>query len=374
MKRVLSILLVMMLLLSACAAQPENTEPTGNTTTPPPSSTAPTTTEPPVSSIPPVTTVTPTDPPELNYQNPLTGVAIAEPSLQRPVAIMLNNIKAAMPQHGVSQADILYEVLAEGGITRCMGIFTQLESVEKVGAIRSARKYFIDLALGYGASYVHAGASEEAVAYLRTLKNMDLDAGLSATHFYRDKDRLNAGYALEHTLFSSGEKILDYAQQRKVTAFFDEEKTYGLTFDDEKVIAGQKADKVTVYFNMGGKPGSHTKSTVLTYNADSKLYEAAQHGGAYIDGNTKETVAFRNAVVLYTATSLQTGGKMLTIQTVGSGKGLFACNGQMVQINWSRKTVNDPLTFTLENGNPVSFGVGATYIAVVPTNATVNWE
>lgn len=374
MKRLLPILLVLVLLLSACAKAPvdttpsdtKNTQPTGTTATP---------------TAKPNGTTAPTDPsqpdatqPELNYQHPLTGEALTEPMLQRPVAVMLNNIKAAMPQHGVSQADILYEVLAEGGITRCVGIYTDLESVEKIGSIRSARKYFVQIAQGYDAAYVHAGGSAEANAYLSTLKNIDLDAGLSATYFYRDQDRLNSGYALEHTLFSSGENILAFAQQRGVTTTLDGEKTYDMTFDDEKVIAGDGAEKVTVYFNMGGKPGSYTKSTAFTYDEKTKLYSAAQHGGDYIDGNTKEAIAFRNVVVLFAATNLQSDNYLLTIGMTGTGTGYFVCNGQTVEINWSRKTVNDPFTFTLANGNPVTFGVGATYIGIVPTGATVTFE
>jgi len=374
MKRLLPLFLVLVILLSACAKAPVDTTPSETQDTKPSGTTAPPSTK-------PDETTVPTDPsqpedsqPELNYQHPLTGEALETSMLQRPVAVMLNNIKAAMPQHGVSQADILYEVLAEGGITRCVGIYTDMESVEKIGSIRSARKYFVEIAQSYGAAYVHAGGSAEASTYLKTLKDMDLDAGLSSTHFYRDQDRLNSGYSLEHTLFSSGEKILAYAEQRNVSTALDKEKTYGMQFDDDKVLAGKSAKKVTVYFNMGGKPGSYTKSTAFTFDKKTKLYEASQHGGDYIDGNTKKAIAFRNVVVLYAATSVQSDGKLLTINTTGSGTGHFVCNGQTVEIKWSRKTVNDPFTFTLQNGDPVTFGVGATYIAVVPTNATVTFE
>lgn len=321
------------------------------------------------------------DEPVLNYVHPLTGEALAEPMLQRPVAIMLNNIRSAMPQHGVSQADILYEVLAEGGITRCMGIYTDVASVEKIGAIRSARLYYVQIAQGYSAYYVHAGGSTEAKNYLGKIKNMDLDAGKSATYFYRDKDRLNAGYSLEHTLFSSGEKILGYAQQLNVTTAYEEEKSYGMTFDDDKVIVGQSAEKVGVYFNMGGNPGSGSKCTSFTYNPETKTYFAFQSGNThgsgsnYIDGNNKETIAFRNIVVLRMKTVDQNDkSHHLTVTNVGSGEGYFACNGQIVPIKWSRASVNEPFAFTLENGNPVTFGVGSTYIGVVPTGATVTFE
>ena len=370
MKRLLPLLLILVVLFSACAKPPVETTDTQGT--------PPTTTTPPTTQSPTTAPTTPSEPedtqPELNYQNPLTGEAIAEPMLQRPIAVMLNNIISAMPQHGVSQADILYEVLAEGGITRCVGIFTDIESVEKIGSLRSARKYFVQIAQGYGAAYVHAGGSGEALNYLRTIKNMDLEAGNSATYFYRDQDRLNAGYSLEHTLFSSGEKILAYAQQCQVSTTVDAEKSYGMTFDDTKIIAGKSAKNVKVYFNMGGTPGSYTKYTAFTYDEKTKLYSAAQHGGDYIDGNTRKAIAFRNVVALYAPTSVQSDGKLLTINTVGSGTGYYACNGQLVNIKWSRASVNDPFTFTLENGSPLTFGVGATYIGVVPTGATVNFE
>ncbi len=378
MKRLIPFLLVLAMLFCACAQPQEDTKPTGGqTAASDPTTTAPTTTAPtdvPDNTTVPPQTSAPKDEPVLSQQHPLTGEAMENPSLNRPVAVMLNNIKAAMPQHGVSQADILYEVLAEGGITRCLGIFTDLENVEKVGSIRSARKYFVELAQGYDAAYVHAGGSGEATNYLSTLKNMNLDAGLSATHFYRDQDRLNSGYSLEHTLFGSGEKILAFAKQQGVSTRLTEAKTYAMTFDDSKVIVGKDAKKVTVYFNMGGKPGAYTKSTVFSYDDAAKTYLAAQHGGDYIDGNTKETVAFRNVVVLYASTNVQSDGKLLTIKTTGTGSGHFACNGQMVSIRWSRASVSDPFTFTLDNGSPVTFGTGSTYIAVVPTGATVTSE
>ncbi len=365
------LVVVMMILVAACGSNTP-TEPsqesTGVTTLPTESSAPDETTQP--TTVPPETTL-----PPVLYRHPLTGEPLDEPNTSRPIAVMLNNIKQAMPQHGVSQADILYEVLAEGGITRCMGIFTNIQNVEKLGSLRSARQYYIDIAQGYGAAYLHAGGSDEALNYLKNTKDMNLDASLSGKYFYRDQDRLNSGYSREHTLFTSGEKLLAFAQNQNVSTTVAGDKTYNMTFDDEMVIVGESANKVSVYFNRGGTPNAWTKSTILTYNPDTKTYFAQQHGGDYIDGNSKETISFRNIVVLKAATSIQqSNGKLLTIQTVGSGEGYFACNGQLVKIHWSRNSVNEPFTFTQENGNPITFGVGKTYIGVIPTNGTATWE
>lgn len=366
----LSLVLIILVIVAFSVSGPSDvpTDPPAITTTAP--TTAPTT----VPTTPTTVPTVPTTAPELNYTHPLTGEAIAEPMLSRPIAVMLNNINVAMPQHGVSQADILYEVLAEGGITRCMGIFTNIEKVEALGSLRSARKYYIDIALGYGAAYLHAGGSPEALNYLTTIRDINLDAGASATHFYRDQNRLNAGYSLEHTLFTSGEKLLDFAQVMKITTDLKEETDYGMTFDDDKVIKGEDAKKVSVYFNQGGNPSAWTKSTIFTLDKDTNTYFAEQHGGDYIDGNTKKAISFRNIVVIKAKTSLQEDGLHLTINTLGSGEGYFAANGQIVPITWSRSSYNEPFTFTMENGEEVTYGVGTTYIGVIPSNGTVTYE
>ena len=299
---------------------------------------------------------------------------MAEPYTGRPAAVMLNNHRQAMPQFGVSQADILYEVLAEGGITRCMGIFSDISSVERLCSIRSARKYYVDILRGYDAWYIHAGGSPEADAYMKNIGLNHVD-GTNADwdYFKRDKDRLNAGYSSEHTLYTTGQWAVSGAAKKG----FDltrENADYGMTFHDKAVIAGQSAEKLTVYFNMGGKPGTYTKSTAFTYDGDTKLYSAAQHGGAYVDASTGKAVTFRNILVLRMATSVQSDGQLLTINTTGSGSGYFICNGQLVPIKWSRSSVTQPFTYTLENGTPITFGVGSTYIGVVPTNATIVFE
>ncbi len=366
MKKLIPLLLVMTLLCACTGNTPPATEPPATTVAP---------TDAPQPSVQPTDapeTLPPATQPPMLYQNPLNGQPMAEPYTGRPVAVMLNNIRAAMPQHGVSQADILYEVLAEGGITRCMGIFSDITQVSQVGSIRSARKYYVDLARGYHALFVHFGGSNEATNYLKNIGWNELDGMVGGTkYFFRDQNRISAGYASEHTWFADGKKLLAYAKDKGYATQEPADKAYGMQFDDDAVIVGTPAEKAVVYFNMGGRPGGSTKSTGFTYHADTGLYFASQHGGDYIDGNTKEAISFRNVLVLRTANSLQSDGYLMNVATVGSGKGTFLCNGQAVPILWSRASEDAPFTYTLENGSPLTFGVGATYIAVVPTNATL---
>ena len=87
--------------------------------------------------------------------NPLTGLPM-EPEYEqnRPVAVMFNNLKAAQPQVGIAQADVIYEITAEGGITRMLGLYQTLEGVGTLGSIRSTRPYYLELALGHDALLV----------------------------------------------------------------------------------------------------------------------------------------------------------------------------------------------------------------------------
>ena len=97
------------------------------------------------------------------YTNPLTGEGLMEDiSGKRPIAVMFNNLEKALPQLGVGQADVIYEIVAEGGITRMMGLFQDIQGAGDLGSIRSARDYYVNLAYGHDAIYVHAGGSPQA--------------------------------------------------------------------------------------------------------------------------------------------------------------------------------------------------------------------
>lgn len=401
MKKTVFVLLTMLaMLLCACKANPEpaQTVPTKPTQTAPaatapetvPATAAPTeeptlpATEPETllptepETVPTEPETVPTEPetlptePELQYVNPLNGQKLEQPFTARPVAIMINNNSHAMPQIGNSEADILFEVLAEGGITRCLGIYGDPFSVPKLGPIRSTRKYYIDLALGFDAILVRYGGSQEAEQYLNALGMNQLNGLKSESYFFRDKERLESGYALEHTAFIKGSKILEYAEKKKFRLTAAENKQYGLTFDDA-LIEGSAANEVKIYFNLSGKPSSKTKFTRFTYNPGDRQYYAEQYGGAYIDGSDGETLHFSNVMALFATNFVQDDGLHMTVETVGSGKGYYAANGQIVPIRWSRKSETSPFSFTLEDGTPLTFTPGHTYIAVVPTKAVVNF-
>lgn len=137
-------------------------------------------------------------------QNLLTGIGdLSEAAIgKRPVAVMVNNVQKAMPQYGVSQADLIFEIPVEGDATRFMAMYGDYTKVPQVCPIRSCRYYFPALSQGFDAFYVNWGIDDTIADYLEAL-DLDQIEGITNTGglFGRDQDKLNQGYALEHTGF-----------------------------------------------------------------------------------------------------------------------------------------------------------------------------
>ena len=155
MKRFFAIILSVCLFLTACTQTPVETTPPTTTET-----AAPTTQETTVETTAETTveTTVETTAAAYDYRHPLNGQPLAEPWNGRPTAVVLNNIYQCLPQHGVTDADIIYELETEGGITRLLGIFSSLEGIGNIGPVRSARSFFNSIALSYTAPIIHCGS------------------------------------------------------------------------------------------------------------------------------------------------------------------------------------------------------------------------
>ena len=302
--------------------------------------------------------------------NPLTGMPMEEEyESLRPVAVMLNNLKAAQPQLGVSRADIIYEVPAEGGITRMLAVYQTLENVETLGSIRSARPYYIELALGHDALYVHAGGSPAAYSDLKSwgVDNMDgVNGGSDAQIFWRDKERRKT-MDYEHTLVTSGENIRNYVDSHFRTEHKDG-YSYPQTFaEDGTPAGGTAAEHIKLQF-------SNYKTGTFDYDSAAGLYLVGQYGGKHMDGDTGEQVSATNVLVLETDIHVISGDTYgrLSVNLTSGGKGTYFCGGKSIPIRWSKASRNDPFVYTTEDGTPLVLGQGTSYVCIInPRNSTL---
>lgn len=348
MKKILIVVLALTMLLCACGKK----EPTPTTVATEPTTEA--TTE---------ATTEPTEPPVL-YRHPLTGEPLDEPFTGRPVAVSIGNTKAALPQHGIGNADVFFEIEAEGDITRFLPIFTDLGNTASIGPIRSARTFFNNVSAAYNAPIAHCGGSVRGIRGYYDLTGSKISDwehfdqfSYGTKYFYRDSDRRSQGYAYEHTLFTTGENMLKALDDQEYQS--SDAWDLGFRFDEETGISGTAATKITVSF-LGGKT-SH-----FTYDETTGLYAIEQYDRQLIDGTTGKQLTFKNVLVLYSPQTKQHDGyySRSYYELIGSGEGYFAVDGQIVPIKWSREDVKQPFVYTLEDGTPITMGVGKTYIAI----------
>lgn len=354
MKKLLLLILALCLLLPGCtqraAESPEASPDTSPIVSPTPTPT-PTATP----------TPTPTATPE-PIRHPLTGEAIEAELTDRPLAIMINNHQLAQPQCGIASADMIYEILAEGGLTRMMLIVTDYTEAQRFGTMRSLRPYYLEVGLSYGAVIVHAGGSDQAYSDVKTKGADNLDgvrgAGAGA-YYYRDQSRIANG--LEHSLFIDSEDVLAYAQERGISLKSDTPYDFGLSFSENAAPAdGADAESLKLVF------GSWKESN-FAYDSAAGVYHMSQYGSKYADGDTGEVVPFTNLLVLEAPTRTLDGYGRLEINLVGEGAGYFFCGGKYVPITWHRDGLGQQFYYTLSDGSPLTLGVGKTYVGVVPT-------
>ncbi|CAH1223124.1 hypothetical protein PAECIP111892_05283 [Paenibacillus auburnensis] len=342
--RMISVILLAALMLSACGSEKPAPEaaPTAMPTLSPLPSTIP---EP-----------SPTAEPAAQQVSGLTGLPVQEGSLPRPLAVMINNAPAARPQSGVSEADILYEVLAEGGITRIIGIFQSHTGVVKIGPIRSIRPYLIDIGESYGGVTVHAGGSPAAYAILQRQKKEDMDEiGKAGAYFWRDKER-----KAPHNLYSNAAKLregaakLGYAGSVAVPG-------YQFTDPDFLPTEGEAAAELNVNFLLK----SYTVG--YKYDAQRRTYLRSVNGKPHLDLNNNNPVEAANVMVIGADHKVLDDVGRLQIDVELGGEALLFQRGTVLKGKWARNP-GDIIRFVKADGTEALMYPGVTHILIVPNS------
>jgi hypothetical protein len=303
--------------------------------------------------------------PEQGELNSLTGLPVAAGAGRRPTAVMINNLKQAQPLLGISRADVVYECLVEGGITRLMALYQDPTAIPVIGSVRSARPYYIHLAAGHDAVYVHAGGSEQALAMLKGGALDSFNLGNYPAMMWRDPAR-RATLGLEHSLVTSGEKLQN-GFQRAGIRMSGEDVSGGLRFgEDSPVLEGESAGSLTVRF-------SSYKSTTFTLDAGGKDYKISQFGAPQMDGEAKVQNTCGNALVLFVNTYPLPGSPLMGMDLSGSGQGYYMSRGRVIPIGWSRAGENAPFQLTTRGGEPLTLLPGRSYLCLAPLNAPVSF-
>ena len=310
--------------------------------------------------------VLPKEPEKPAYVSLLSGKALNEKyKNKRPFAFMFNNIEFAYPQTGTGRAEILYEILAEGGITRLMGVFDYMKG-DKIGSVRSARHYYVDFANEFDAIFVHFGQTHYAIDEIKKL-GVDTISGLSwegAKAFYRDNS-----IRAPHNAFASSKGLMQAIKDKKLRTKPKKNLTSHFNFSrDDEVTNDKEGSFKAEYVKV---PFSAYMTPFFTYGKKEKLYTRYAFGTKHIDKGTGKALKFRNIFIQFVNEYNKDHNGYQTMDLINqSGSGYYITNGKGIKVYWQKKGGADKTKFYYDKAHTeeVLVNIGKTYYAVFPVN------
>jgi len=300
-------------------------------------------------------------PKPIKYYSPLTGVEVTDEAAtkQAATAIMIENSPDARPQSGLKNSGVVFEAIAEGGITRFLVLYQQ-EKPSLIGPVRSLRIYYIDWLAPFDASVAHVGGSAAALNEIRNGSYRDIDQFFNPSSYWRATDR----YA-PHNVYTSFAKLDALNKSKKYTT-----STFtGLTRTDGKTVKKPNAKTIDVTIS------SYLYNSSYKYDAKTNSYARYEGGAKHLD---RESGQIKPKVVIVMKVSESTvfeDGYRQSIKTIGSGTAYIFQNGTVKKVTWKKASKTKQITFTDSKGKNVPLVRGQTWITAVPSNTGgVSWK
>ncbi|MCR5774458.1 MAG: DUF3048 domain-containing protein [Lachnospiraceae bacterium] len=309
-------------------------------------------------------------PPEGMVANPLTGEWIDESLAdQRPIAVMIDDEKTALPHYGVSQVDVLYEMMnstQNDGVTRFMAMFKDWAPIEQIGSIRSTRPTNLQTFTEWNAVLCHDGgpfwndnfyANDFVERFSGTFSRVDNGKSREFTEYALkgdvEKNFENTGYSKTYNEYYRGEHY-QFATRANPNTL-------------EQYSSAQTANKVTLPF--------HHNKPWLEYNADEGVYYYFQYGDKEVDaGNDNKQASFKNLLIQGARLEKLDDHGYMFLHTNDSDykdgetrEGWYVTNGKAIKVTWTKMDDTYPTRYYDENGEEIKINVGKTYVAIMPT-------
>lgn len=285
---------------------------------------------------------------------------------ERPVAVMIDNEGTkSLPQGGMYKAQVIYEIIVEGGETRLMPVFWGTDP-EMIGPVRSSRHYFLDYVLEHDAIYVHFGWSPMAQRDIPKLKINNINGVSNGGEIFWDLTKEKYNWQDSYT---SMKKIFDYVKKVKYRTTTDKKPVFNYSANNVAPVDGKNASKVSIKF-------SHSYTCAFEYDSSSGLYNRFRKGKQHMERNTNEQLKAKNILIQITPSNSIKGddkGRQ-EVSTVGKGSGYLITEGKSVAIKWSKASRSAATKYTYENGSDVLLNPGQTWVEVLPVGGKVTLE
>lgn len=280
-----------------------------------------------------------------------------------PVALMIDNHPDAWPQAGISEANLVYNALVEGGTTRLMAFFATNKKIEKIGPIRSARPYFLDWVKEIDALYGHSGGSAEALEKISNLNIKDLNeiSYLGTLFFYRDNK-----HQPPHNLFTDSEKI-QAAREYFNLATSSTPAYQTWQFEISNINFTEKINEIDIDYSAGS-----LFDIKYNYNTSSESYLRFQNEKPVTDANNKTQISVKNIIIQFVPEEIHLdAADRLSISNKGQGPAWIFINGGLMRGNWQKNSSEERTIFYDSNHQEIKFQPGNIWIEIVPVNRNV---
>ena len=281
---------------------------------------------------------------------------------ERPIAVMIDNHKAALPQGGLNDAYMVYEIIVEGGESRLMALFKGVD-VEKIGPVRSSRHYFLDYALENDAIYVHYGWSPQAESDIYSLGVNNINGITEASSsFPRQKDK-----SAPHNVATSIETIKTIAERKGYRTTSSATSVLNYVTDEVNLENGIIANTINI-------PYSESNEVKYTYNAETGRYQRYSKGIEETDWSTNEPITTKNIIITFARNATLNDGEnkgRQTLYNVNTLKGYYITNGKAIEITCEKSTRSGKTVYKDLEGNEIEVNDGNTYVQICPINAEV---
>lgn len=287
----------------------------------------------------------------------LSGLPVDPGVNTRPVTgVMIENSQDARPQSGLGQASIVFEAIAEGGITRFLALY-QDTAPESIGPIRSARPYYVQWALGFDAGYAHVGGSPEALADIRAWGVRDLDQFANGGSYHRISQR-----AAPHNVYTGMSNLNQLETTKGYTA------SAFTSFPRKTAGPSKTPNAKSVDLKLSGP----LYNAHYDYIAATNSYNRSEGGAPHIEANTNTVISPAVVIALVIPYGLQSDGHHSEYQTIGSGTAYVFQDGMLTMGTWTKTTEKLQLALTDAAGKPLLLNPGQTWLTAVSGAGSVS--
>ncbi|HSX07180.1 MAG TPA: DUF3048 domain-containing protein [Candidatus Saccharimonadia bacterium] len=300
--------------------------------------------------------------PVIIYSN-LTGLPVTDSSVnQRPVtAVMVENSLDARPQSGLSDAGVVFEAVAEGGVTRFMALY-QDTAPTNVGPIRSARPYYVQWAMGFDAAYAHVGGSPDALSDITAWGVHDMNQFYNGAYYHRVSTR-----AAPHNVYTGIDTLQQLESKKGYTSTYT-----GFVRGKEAPVAAPTATSMD--FRLSGV----YYDPHYDYSAATNSYNRSEYNAPQTDANTGKQVSPKVIIAIVVPLARgdldSSGAYYSNYNVIGSGTAYIFQNGTLTNGTWNKSANNTALTFTDASGQPVPLNPGQTWITAVSAANQVSYK